>query len=773
MDNMEAINKPVDNEYSFWKLVTEYSIEIPIIQRDYAQGRISKNETAIRNDLLESINNALLGGTHLDFDFVYGTVEDGVLYPLDGQQRLTTLFLLHWYLAEKENKIESFRSILHRFSYTTRVSSRTFCDVLVNMDYVPEADVKPSFFIKDQNKYFRNWDSDPTIIAMLQMLDAIHEKFFLLGPVFDVLTSDNAPITFHYLPMEQYALTDDLYIKMNARGKALSVFENFKAKFIQHLRKNDLPVTHFESNIDGKWIDLLWDYRAKDNTIDAQFMNLFCYFTEMIFLLTEESTQFGDSPFKVNDIRGLIDYYLSEEKVNLLYDLLDLWSNGKEICSYLNKVLCLERESGKVRLFDTEGTVNVFSQIVNGKQVSLANKILLFGIMMRLIKLGKDTDLSSMTDFIRLSRNFIIKNRAFIKSDCRFEPDLRFRRQGPIYTKFIVDQLCTADNVYKSIDNELSYKDLNSEIVKQEKRKAHLIETYPSLKPIIQALEDLDCFRSCIFNILDYVEETEDETLPDELETLFTSENSVKIIQALLSIGDYGIKFGGSYLGDRYFYGNKEQWYEILSYPGDADYKSIICDFIWLYQTDESKTITGTLDNIINTNFKRIDITDWRYCLIKYDSTLEDAEKLYKPKIAFAFDNKGTAIVLHRMNKLSLLSSHTVPEYIEAARQLKNKCNSDIYGTNAEDAGKLEIVYKTPDKAYYDAAPWVVLNEDAEPSILCYPDNEIETMVRAKAKIKYARMDTKNKDNVEKLVIMGNLVYQELKDYYDSGNKQI
>ena len=36
-------------------------------------------------------------------------------------------------------------------------------------------------------------------------------------------------IVFYVLPMEQFKLTDDLYIKLNARGKVLSSFENFKA----------------------------------------------------------------------------------------------------------------------------------------------------------------------------------------------------------------------------------------------------------------------------------------------------------------------------------------------------------------------------------------------------------------------------------------------------------------------------------------------------------------------------------------------------------------
>jgi hypothetical protein len=37
---------------------------------------------------------------------VYGDVRAGVLQPLDGQQRLTTLFLLHWYVASRADKLD-------------------------------------------------------------------------------------------------------------------------------------------------------------------------------------------------------------------------------------------------------------------------------------------------------------------------------------------------------------------------------------------------------------------------------------------------------------------------------------------------------------------------------------------------------------------------------------------------------------------------------------------------------------------------------------------
>lgn len=73
------------------------AIEIPLIQRDYAQGRNSPQVQQIRGRFITSLCDALDSPGGIDLDFVFGDVvviEHGTqkvptLYPLDGQQRLT------------------------------------------------------------------------------------------------------------------------------------------------------------------------------------------------------------------------------------------------------------------------------------------------------------------------------------------------------------------------------------------------------------------------------------------------------------------------------------------------------------------------------------------------------------------------------------------------------------------------------------------------------------------------------------------------------------
>lgn len=106
-------------------------IVIPMIQRDYAQGRIDPDVNRIRDRFLNTLYRAVTEEP-VPLDFIYGDIdENGVMPPLDGQQRLTTLFLLHWYAAKKENVPESACRFLLNFSYETRYSARYFCTELL------------------------------------------------------------------------------------------------------------------------------------------------------------------------------------------------------------------------------------------------------------------------------------------------------------------------------------------------------------------------------------------------------------------------------------------------------------------------------------------------------------------------------------------------------------------------------------------------------------------------------------------------------------------
>lgn len=391
----------VGERLSFVQLLSEkgFKVEIPIIQRDYAQGRNSESE--VRASFLGALHTYLKEGKpHRDLDFVYGSVvPEGAttkFTPLDGQQRLTTLFLLHWYLAQISGRSAHWREVLFKdgkslFSYETRASSSEFCDALMANDIDMAELLKTSGgggslskTIKDKSWFFMSWVNDPTIQSMLVMLDAIHAKFSECGEYFGKLIDiDNPVITFLFLDLKQFKLTDDLYIKMNARGKPLTPFENFKAKLEQKVKSFDgvwpeydlklgdktIKVDGYKCfihKIDTDWADVFWTYRnesSADDTFDDEIMNFISLIITNHYLLHTDKAD-GDSKIVTNKLFGdkgkleslsFHDYdelgCITQDTVQDLIQILDLIQNEKAmpggLSAYQNGIYYSEESSFK------------------------------------------------------------------------------------------------------------------------------------------------------------------------------------------------------------------------------------------------------------------------------------------------------------------------------------------------------------------------------------------------------------------------------------------
>ena len=110
---------------SFWNLISSNAIKkicIPTIQRDYALGH--RKEVYKRNSFLNALKEAVCGNTELPLDFVYGVDKETMFIPLDGQQRLTTLWFLLCYIAYISGFLYTpeILVIFSYFSYESRLS---------------------------------------------------------------------------------------------------------------------------------------------------------------------------------------------------------------------------------------------------------------------------------------------------------------------------------------------------------------------------------------------------------------------------------------------------------------------------------------------------------------------------------------------------------------------------------------------------------------------------------------------------------------------------
>ncbi|MBD5266566.1 MAG: DUF262 domain-containing protein [Bacteroides sp.] len=257
-------------------------ILIPRIQRAYAQGRNDTHAVKTRERFLSAIHSGLVGNG-LTLDFIYGNIQNGQLIPLDGQQRLTTLWLLHWYANKKEDINDS---CLSRFSYNTRYSARDFIAKLVK--FKPTWKICLSDEIRNQGWFPMEWINDPTVGGMLTMLDEIQRRFADIDDLWTKLDK----INFYFRDIEDMKLTDDIYIKMNSRGKPLTDFEHFKAEFLKIIRtdNNDEDLAkRIGLKVDREWTDLLWNYRDKDNLVDNGFLNFFRMISLILIYKADQS----------------------------------------------------------------------------------------------------------------------------------------------------------------------------------------------------------------------------------------------------------------------------------------------------------------------------------------------------------------------------------------------------------------------------------------------------------------------------------------------------
>ena len=309
-------------------------VEVPMLQRDYAQGR--KSQENVANEFLDAIFNVLNDSKQeksLHIDFIYGYKEGEKFILIDGQQRITTLWLLHFYLYKKAGRLESIVKELANFSYAVRESSKKFCKNLLKKDF--NLNTNPSKAIIDKGGEIVGADNspflnDPTIKAMLNMLDLIYARIDNKTDA-DLLIKNLNNITFYAFDMGEFELGEELYIKMNARGKQLTRYENLKAYIEQDSQITDSHA--LLANIDNKWADMFFadcDFSAFDKR-----GIVFLHYANVFFILLQGKVKSGAIKEMIDSANHAIDDFYKPlqniENIALLDRLIDLYKNCSEV----------------------------------------------------------------------------------------------------------------------------------------------------------------------------------------------------------------------------------------------------------------------------------------------------------------------------------------------------------------------------------------------------------------------------------------------------------
>lgn len=514
------IEKPIQKtKTSFWEIIKANSIIIPQIQRDYAQGREEKDVIEIRNRILDKFYTAIKTPLPIDIDFIYGYNQDEKFIPLDGQQRLTTLFLIHLYIAKRAKSLQLFE--LKKFRYETRQSSADFCNALLQSEIIFKSEINLKDWIVDQHWFFHSWIKDPTINGMLTMIQSIHLKFSSPSEDFIMLWNNLisiTPITFNFISIENSGMNDELYIKMNSRGKPLTRFENFKVWFEKKYPNNK----YWQNKIDNDWTNLFWKYRStynannsNHNSMDEEFMQ---FLNGMIMFGLAQKEKKEEVLFFANNNEIALSKY--EEKELDIYSINEVVFIIKTLdwfCKYNNSI------SGILKNINFWQNKSIFEAFISDK-LTYSDRVRFYALAHFANRLnGNNLEENNFKQWVRVTRNLI--ENTTIDSPETFI--------GAINSIRSIDKHCLNICEYlQNADNKISF--FLSSQVEEEKLKVSLIEKDINWEKAFLNLENHELFRGNIgFLLLNDINSNiaQFQTESDTASSLFDKNGSVEEIK--------------------------------------------------------------------------------------------------------------------------------------------------------------------------------------------------------------------------------------------------
>ena len=304
------------NEYSLSDLFGgDTKIIIPDLQRDYCWGdkavidiKTKKTRELVTDfvkniiDIFENESNTIL-----TIGLVYGYEQPhNHIQICDGQQRLTTLFLLLGvinikaggcfddYIISKEERNDDYEPHLQ---YAIRESTLYFLRDLARNVFISQNTSITD--IKSSNWYFNEYDFDASIqsiiSALLRIEDALKDNVNINFVDFGEFVLNNLKVL--YYDMENRSRGEETYVVINTTGEPLSSTENIKPLLLGRpsLSKREIETYSDQWENREEWF---WQNRGKDNTADNGLNEFFIWYWQ-IGLMQEKARKDG-KPISLN-----------------------------------------------------------------------------------------------------------------------------------------------------------------------------------------------------------------------------------------------------------------------------------------------------------------------------------------------------------------------------------------------------------------------------------------------------------------------------------------
>lgn len=287
----------MNNINNIKELLKEEELIIPEIQRDYVWG---DNELVIKR-FINNIKN-MNDNEKLDIGFFYSyKIYENFNALIDGQQRITTLILLSWYVGVDNTK-------LNNFKFKVRENSNNFLEKLLEQKSaeIPAIDGKKiSDKIKNSIWYKRIWDNDPTVKSILNALDIIDKE---LDNEKENIKNKIDNIKFSCIEAGDRRLETE-YILLNKRGVNLTNSEQLKAILTEDIENKNEWLEKWEKD----WQDILWECKGENIYNTDNIWNAVLYWVRDIYVIENNICKDND-----------------KEKINYDFDLIGIEKENKE-----------------------------------------------------------------------------------------------------------------------------------------------------------------------------------------------------------------------------------------------------------------------------------------------------------------------------------------------------------------------------------------------------------------------------------------------------------
>ncbi|WP_313255005.1 DUF262 domain-containing protein [Empedobacter sp.] len=578
----EQVNRVWESLMKRWNKKTKADLSVNV------NGNNLTNNTILQH--LQQVYTTLQFKQKMGFIYAYHDKQlPGQFFLIDGQQRITTFYLLLLVLYTKAEKKDAFSKLYYdnkfpKVDYKVRESAYEFMRLFIE-DTLKGKDYK-------QNKDFFEieYTNDITVQNLRNNFDFLEKQLvaFSNDQLVDLIDFVENYVEFNYFDTQLSAQGERLYLYMNSRGYHLSHQEKLRANLIEKCSKEDKKEA---GALWEEWQDFFFEYKFSNENADQGF-ELFLYYASVLKQYLEgnfdREIEFQTEKLKTYEIDNLDIIFLSKAFSALKKVLIEIENPSRFIEDFFTKSLkTLNLRIRVLPLWFWYLNGNLNAQTINDKELYLFRNFLINYSHTREVADEPTVRLDQILEGISKSEKYDVVG---ILNDLQIP-----RKEHEI--------------------NKINYiKDSPVESINHPIEKVYFDE---KLNKFLEGRTDI-LFKLIYFNLDSDFPKDKANNVINILGILFHDLRSKMLRKYILSYFDYSTHTGNS--------AGKEKW--ALMPDSRAWLNTVVNNdgFLDIIKDWETKQYTSVKDAYKDRLALFNDEQDWRYYFIKFISVLEHTQ---------------------------------------------------------------------------------------------------------------------------------------------------